>query len=217
MGYRRLAVLLLMLTHAVIADDGMIEGVPYAPRAYGSLLFPANPRACDRLRIYFPGHAQELGLAARVPSDRVLEWHRVLLSEESEYALAAAIIEGKCPVLLLADSESTLSPRRLRSALRDTGTSSFELLIHSGGYVGLEASLRAWSANDLAPLAALQMLDSFYDASTAQVLRSKLGRAPCAGFTTPHNRARFEANFAKLCPATRHFRSGHKAHVREFF
>lgn len=203
-------------TPAVSSRGYLKEGVS----GLGTLVIP-KPVTCSTLKVYFPGHAQELGLKAKVPASKREKWADILLEGES-YTLAPAIVKAGCPVLILGDSTMKLSSDDAGRLLLKTGASKMELLSHSGGYVGLNSTLREWTGTEiLEQISGIRMLDNFYDTSTLpKTLRQAFGQprlqSICRGFYTTHNARRVRSAYDELCPSLQRGVS-HKADVKQFF
>jgi len=137
--------------------------------------------------------------------------------------LRSTIENAGCPVLILGDSQSTVSASDLESLLEKLGLSSLHLLSHSGGNVGLSSSLTTWPPSLLQKVSAVKLLDNFYSATLAQNLKKAFGTQKleqiCTGFVTAHNFDRFEKSFRSLCPRVRRVtESGaHKTWVKKYF
>jgi hypothetical protein len=188
----------------------------------GHLVIPPYTRSCGGLSVYFPGHAQEIGLKGSVPKQKRRAWVNQLL-DSSAYELRSTIENAGCPVLILGDSQGTVSASDLESLLEKLGLSSLHLLSHSGGNVGLSASVAAWPPSLLQKVSAVKLLDNFYSATLAKNLKNAFGSQKleqiCTGFVTAHNFDRFEKSFRSLCPQVRRVtESGaHKTWVKKYF
>jgi len=175
---------------------------------------------CKTLRVYFPGHAQELELKGSVPQKREREWAEALLKSEN-YKLAAAITTSTCPTLILGDSIKTIKASEIASQLTESEAISIELYSHSGGYVGMNASLEMWEENEFSKVKKIVLLDNFYSSALASTLKEKFGdklKQMCKGFYTPHNADRFKSYYSKICPnVDSKGKSEHKTAVRLYF
>ena len=186
----------------------------------GTLVLP-QPKTCDTLKIYFPGHAQELGLTSAVPPHQRPKWAEILLTGQN-YHLGPTITQAGCPVLILGESKMPISAAQAEQLLRQTGASKVELLSHSGGFIGLEQTLKTWKGSPiLERVSGLKLLDNFYNTSRVpQTLVSVFGssrlQSICSGFYTDHNASRVAQSYRKICPNLRRGTS-HKADVKQFF
>ncbi|MBU6376392.1 MAG: hypothetical protein KGQ59_10380 [Bdellovibrionales bacterium] len=186
----------------------------------GTLVIP-RPQSCRTLKVYFPGHAQELGLTSAVPSALRPKWAEILLTGQN-YHLAPTITQAGCPVLILGESKMAISASQVEQLLQETGATQIELLSHSGGFIGLDQTLRAWKGNSiLDKVTGLKLLDNFYNTSRVpQTLVNTFGssrlQSICSGFYTSHNASRVAQSYRKICP---NLKSGasHKADVKEYF
>ncbi len=188
----------------------------------GHLVNPPYRGSCRELLVFFPGHAQEIGLKGSVPQNRRRAWLNQLLDSQA-YHLRSTIENAGCPVLVLGDSQSTVSAADLEALLKKLGLSSLSLLSHSGGNIGLSASVAAWPPSFLQKVSAIKLLDNFYSASLAHNLEKAFGLQKlekiCTGFVTAHNFDRFEKFYRNLCPRVRRStESGaHKTWVKKYF
>ena len=186
----------------------------------GTLVRP-NSGQCSTLKVYFPGHAQELGLTFKVPPEKRGVWADTLL-EGDNYHLAPTIVHSGCPVLILGESKMKISAVEVERLMQETGTTQLELLSHSGGYWGLNSTLKEWKGSKiLEKVSGLAMLDNFYDTAMLpftleETFTRERIRSICKGFYTSHNAARMRSRYEDLCPKVE---SGgdHKASVKEFF
>ncbi len=185
----------------------------------GTLVTPSFPRAACRLRIFFPGHAQELGYAGHVPLDDRRAWAEYLLGP-GNYHLGPKIVESGCPVLILGDSSQPLRGTELERLLEKLGITEIEILSHSGGFVGLQTSLSNWPPATVKKIRAIHLLDNFYNENLAETLRQKFDvetlKKICDGFYTAHNQKRFEAYFDSVCPNVLR-KDDHKLPVASYF
>jgi hypothetical protein len=188
----------------------------------GHLVIPPYTRSCGELLVYFPGHAQEIGLKGSVPKQKRRAWVNQLLDSPA-YELRSTIENAGCPVLILGDSQSTVSASDLEALLEKLGLSSLHLLSHSGGNVGLSSSVAAWPPSLLQKVNAVKLLDNFYSATLAKDLKNAFGTQKleqiCTGFVTAHNFERFEKSFQSLCPRVRRVTEpgAHKTWVKKYF
>ena len=156
--------------------------------------------------VYFRGHWGDYG--GNVPADQRLAGAR---SAFKTYELKRVADDNKVVVLVTGSSDVSVSDRDLEKvaeAAKVTVASRW-LASHSGGFVGLGASLKK-----LGYAGRIIMLDTFYfgeDLSKDIAARVAKG-AVCTGFTTPHNKKRWSERFAphvpeKSCPIN-HYNAG---------
>jgi hypothetical protein len=214
--------LLLVYSHFVFADPQAktFMDLELTTSDVGTLV-KVPKSTCKTLRVYFPGHAQELGLKGSVPQKREREWAEELLKTES-YKLAAAITTSTCPTLILGDSIKSISSTEVARQLNESDASSLELLSHSGGYVGLNATLESWEEKEFSKVKKVILLDNFYSENLASTLKEKFGEKKmkeiCSGFYTPHNADRYKSSYSKICPIMdSKGKAEHKTAVRQYF
>lgn len=186
----------------------------------GTLVRPVVESSdCRRLRIFFPGHAQELGYRGEVPFADERKWAEYLLGP-GHYHLGPAIAKAGCPVLILGDSRKALSAEELDKLLGRLSLESFEVLAHSGGNVGLNASLSTWPPELTRKISGVALLDNFYSGDLARTLAAKIdpGRLAkiCTGFLTDHNQARYASFYRGVCPKVVK-KADHKSPVAAYF
>ena len=143
----------------------------------------------------------------RVPPDACLASSRQAFTR---YGLGETARVAKTAVLVTCSSDRGVTESDVAALERDSGKafSGRILAAHSGGYVGLEASLLAGLV-----FQRLLMLDDFYfgtDLSPKIQARVSAG-ASCAGFYTAHNLKRYETRFrsAVACSVEPHDDLGH--------
>lgn len=186
----------------------------------GTLVLPIVGKSeCGRLMIFFPGHAQELGYRGEVPFAKERKWAEYLLGA-GHYHLGPEIVKAGCPVLILGDSHKVLGAEELKKLLLRLSLDSFEVLAHSGGNVGLNASLLGWPPEVTRKIAAVKLLDNFYGEALAKTLVSKIDSVKlsqmCTGFLTEHNQARFTSAYVGICPKVVK-KTDHKSPVAGYF
>ena len=205
-----------------------IEGIPAQKSASGVLLTPQGN--CRTLKVYFPGHAQELGYRGSVPNKKEEAWIKYLLGP-GNYNLAPAIKASGCPVLMLGDSTRYPNSSELEQAMELSGAKNIEIMSHSGGYDGLDSALSVWSAKLLAKVSTVSLIDNFYRPSLASKLQktfsTKKLKEICRGFVTGSRSTQIYKNsFASICPNVETSESRkkenkppltHKGSVKEFF
>lgn len=108
------------------------------------------------------------------------------------YKLAELAAEKGLVVLVTGSSDIAVRQAEIDALGRELGKdfTGVYAAAHSGGYVGLSASLPS-----LARLDALVLLDPFYSDFSAAVLARTQAGAACGGFYTPHNKARYQKWF----------------------
>lgn len=168
---------------------------------------------------FFPGYAQELGLKGEVPSSKEKSWIAYLLGP-GNYHLAPHILESKCPVFVLGDSNSHPSTLEIKEVMKKAGAQFLSLMSHSGGYAGLNTSLKNWDSEILNSVNTIVMLDNFYSSELATTMKRVFGTEKlnqiCKGFRTQHNTKRFNQYSAGICPQVE-LKLDHKLVVKEFF
>lgn len=204
-----LAAALLVLTLPAAAAEHLCQplagvGCYFAPDSAG-----ANPP----LLIYLRGHHPDL--LSNVPAGRALESARQAFDF---YGLERVARETLHAVLVTYRSGLAVSEADI-GALSRASAKTFgrrTVAAHSGGYVGLGATLD----NGLS-FRKVIVLDSFYSSSPAlaQKLQARFPSGACRGFFTPHrtqrrdgsfydNEANFNANFRPHAPGCRVERLG---------
>lgn len=197
------------------------SGTQITTSSLGTLVIPPNTTGCKTLKLFFPGHAQELGYKGSVPQSEEKVWAKYLLGPGGNYSLKPAIEKSGCPTMILGDSIKTINENEIKGLLKKTGTQSIEVLSHSGGYAGLDASLSNWSPSLISSITTLSMLDNFYRPSLAEKLKSKFGSARlkkiCRGFSQDSN-SQYKGHYSDFClpnkvPELDH----HKSPVKDYF
>lgn len=149
--------------------------------------------------VYFRGHWGDY--KGDVPPGERLASAR---SAFSTYELKRVADDNKLIVLVTGSSDVSVSDRDLDdiAAAAKATIASLRLAAHSGGFVGLGASLK-----QLGFAERIILLDAFYfgEDLSKQVAERVARGAACTGFTTPHNKKRWSERFAarlpgKACP-----------------
>ncbi len=101
-----------------------------------------------------------------------------------------------------------LTQEEMEQILNAANAKFLILASHSGGYVGMRASILPISKDYWEKVSAIWMLDNYYGAEGfAQDLKRNFGaeflRDHCYGFVTDHNMKRYQASYKSLCPQTR--------------
>lgn len=159
----------------------------------------ANQSGSATVLVYFRGHWGDY--KGNVPAGTRLASARQAFSA---YELKRAADENKVVVLVTGSSDVSVSEEdldKLAEAAKVKFTGRW-LASHSGGFVGLGASLKK-----LGPVNRVVLLDTFYfgeDLSKLVAARVAAG-AVCTGFLTPHNKDRWSKRFVpfvaeKACP-----------------
>ncbi|MFA6030543.1 MAG: hypothetical protein WC969_11870 [Elusimicrobiota bacterium] len=145
----------------------------------------------DGLLIYLRGHLHGSG--------RITGEGPVLASSRQAfdfYGLRSAAQNRNLTVMVTGSSHLPVLPADVAALEKRLGRKFGKVLVaaHSGGYVGLAKSLE-----ELPKVDGIVLLDDFYG-DVAGMARRVAGRdAPCAGFRTPHNKARFAAFTGTSC------------------
>jgi hypothetical protein len=140
---------------------------------FGRLYVPEtiNPN-CSRLTVYFPGHAQSGEVkkpgggyySKTIPSEGYEKWSKTLL-DHPNYSLRETVEKSGCPVFFVGSTELRVPSSIIKEALRTSKSSEIHLAAHSGGYKGLNESLKYWSENaaiDQRQIKSISLLDCFY-------------------------------------------------------
>lgn len=154
---------------------------------------PDAPAADATLMIYFRGWTK--GYNGVVPSGLRASSSRAAFAD---YRLQSAADAAKAVVLVTGSSDAAVKDAEIAALEKETGRNFSKLILasHSGGYVGLTASVPPSK-----PVARVVMLDNFYFDDAPDSLAHKIGAlvdkgAACAGFYTPHNKDRYQKRFA---------------------
>jgi len=200
------------------AEGAIFEGFQSHDQGSGTLLIPRPGTTCAKLKVFFPGQAQELKLKDHVPSSRRHDFIRQLLVHP-DYRLGEAIQARGCPVYILKDSSSELSSADLSEVMRLAGATELEVLAHSGGYDGLEGSLSKWQPAQLLNVKRISLLDNFYRPSVAPLLTRLFGdrlAGICDGFFAHSKESVYRGHFEDICPGIVQ-ETRHKAPVKNYF
>ena len=182
-----------------VKTSELVHEIPALRVKSGMLLAPKNQK-CERLRIYFPGYAQELGKKHTLTSSREQKKWISYLVGPGNYHLGPKIQEKGCPILMLNDSYTSPDNDELNDIMEKAGATEIEILSHSGGYLGLQKALITWDKSNIDAVTSLLMLDNFYDPGLIKTLEKKLGAQNlqniCGGFSTDGR----GLSFLTICP-----------------
>lgn len=132
-----------------------------------------------------------------------------------DYGLKELAIKENLVVIVTGSSDVSISEDDIKAVKEASGVNFVNryLAAHSGGYVGLQASLPK-----LGPVNRIVMLDNFYfDQTLSKLVQDRVAAgAECDGFYTGHNRERVKSNFIPVvakCPLDTYENSDHDAAV----
>ncbi|MFI5347373.1 MAG: hypothetical protein ACHQ51_13445 [Elusimicrobiota bacterium] len=157
----------------------------------GCYFVPDDAPQDATLLIYLRGHHPVY--KSRVPASECLASARQAFLF---YGLGRLAEEKKMAVLVTCRSGQAVTENNLAALAQEAGKPFAKRIIaaHSGGYVGLGATLDAGVNTSR-----ILMLDDFYDGSpdglNKKVQKAVAAGATCAGYFTPHNKKRYETAY----------------------
>ena len=210
--------MIFLLASALAASLAAAQTPPACAPVDGIGCVYVSPKAAeDRsapLFVYFRGWTD--------PYDGSVPVSKRLLSARtafSSYELGRAADGAGAVLLVTGSSDAAVRDADVDALEKQLGRQFSRLILaaHSGGYAGLAASLPQKRA-----VARVIMLDDFYfndgPDSLGHRVADLVGKgAACAGFYTPHNKARWEQRFKPYltCPVEAYGKTDHDAKVKE--
>jgi len=191
------AALALLAALASAARAAPPMGACREVRGIGCFYAPASLGPAPTLLVYFRGwYAKYKG---DVPAAKRLGSSRQAFEA---YKLGTLADDNTVAVLVIGSSAVGVSPADLASIASGVGLAFGRTILaaHSGGYVGLGASLTAGTKADR-----IVMLDDWYDSSgalAAQLQQAISAGASCAGYHTRHNKKRWETTYKPAVACT---------------
>lgn len=211
----KLAPLLAVLLAAPALADGP------SCTAYGTKAcwYASGGVGAPSLLVYFRGHWNYTGTqvppadAGTLPVRLRLDAARKAFKDYDLYKLA---YDQNLLVIATGSSDVVITEDDIAAIVKESGITPSKrvLAAHSGGYVGLQGSLKV-----LGPVDRIVMLDNFYfGADLAQLVKARLdANTQCAGFYTPHNAKRVKDNFlpvvGRSCPLDSYGAAEHESRV----
>jgi len=190
-----------------------------------------NIRNSDNLVVYFPGHAQESdwsqtsngAYGGKLQKEYWLPWAKYLLgrseSGEGNYNLEWQFKLGNLSSFVLGSSHLCTSSSQLHTLLEKAHASRIILASHSGGYQGLNETLRKLDASLLRRIDRIALLDNFYSYGQGKLDQTLKQKFPenlssiCRGFYTDHLEENYRNFYSEPCPLIEK-RVGHKSTVK---
>lgn len=135
-------------------------------------------------------------------------WARSATDHLTRGEMALAPLELESSLFVVGSSHLGLTQAELDRILELTHADQLIFASHSGGYVGLRATLLPIPLSYWERVSGLWLLDNFYGAaSMARDLERNFGtdflRENCYGFVTDHNLANYQRHYASFCPQVR--------------